>query len=177
MQGAAPTTSGTAAPEQGPGFPPFKVETFPGQIFWLAITFAVLFVVLWRVAAPRIQGTIAARKGKIAGDLEAAEAHRKNAEKASADYEAALTGARNRAQSLAEENRKRIQQEVDAAKAGAETEAQASQAKAEARIDAMRNEAKAHVRDAARGAAIDIVARLTGDKVSDDEAAKAVSGA
>ena len=57
---AAGTTAKTEVPakHEGAGFPPFKTETFPSQIFWLMITFAFLFVVLWRVAGPRIQGVL-----------------------------------------------------------------------------------------------------------------------
>ena len=65
------THEGTGAPEHGAGFPPFKTETFPGQIFWLAITFAFLFVMLWRVAGPRIKGAIHIRREAINGDIRA----------------------------------------------------------------------------------------------------------
>ncbi len=176
---AAPstTTSGTSAPAPGPGFPPFKSETFPSQLFWLAISFAVMFVILWRMAAPRIEGAMAARKAQVGDDLGAAEAHRKNAEKASADYEAALAAARAHAQSMAEDNHQRIRAEIDDAKAKAETEAQAAQSEAESRIAALKIEARGHVRTAARDAAVAIVARLTGDSVSGEDAARAVGGA
>ena len=55
------------------GFPPFKTETFPSQIFWLAVCFAFLFVVLWRVAGPRINGVITSRRGTINADIAAAD--------------------------------------------------------------------------------------------------------
>lgn len=177
MTDAPSTTSGTSAPASGPGFPPFKADTFPSQLFWLAITFTVLFVVLWRMATPRIEGAIAARKSRIAKDLDAAEAHRRNAEQASADYEAALADARARAQSLAEDNHQRIRDEIDEAKAKAEAEALAAQSQAETRIAALKTEAQGHVREAARDAAVAIVARLTGDTVSSEDAARAIGGA
>src|ERR1700752_5167914 len=79
------------------GFPPFKTETFPSQIFWLVITFAFLFVVLWRVAGPRINGVITSRRGTINADIAAAESARGDAESASAAYQTALAGARARA--------------------------------------------------------------------------------
>lgn len=173
---AAGTTSSTEVPakQHGAGFPPFKTETFPSQIFWLVITFAFLFVVLWRVAGPRIQGVIASRRGTIEGDLAQAQTHRADAEGASAAYQAALTSARSRAQALAEENRKRISGEIDRAKQDADAAAQADIAKAEARIAASRGEARTQVSKAAQDAAIAIVARLTGENVAQDEAASAV---
>ena len=170
------STEVPAKPE-GAGFPPFKTETFPSQIFWLVITFAFLFAVLWRVAGPRIQGVITTRRGQIEGDLATAQSHRANAEGASVAYQAALAAARSRAQALADENRKRIAGEIDRAKQEADEAALADIAMAEARIRASRVEANTHVLNAAQDAAIAIVAHLTGDNVARDEAAQAVRAA
>lgn len=159
------------------GFPPFRIETFPSQLFWLAITFTFLFVVLWRVAGPRISKVIAERKQRIADDLGTAEKHRRDAEAASAAYQSALAAARGRAQAVAEENRKRITANIERAKAEADAEAQKAIGAAESRIAALRDEAKSHVVAAARDAAIEIVSRLTGETITPEEAAAAVRGA
>ena len=176
----APTTAGTVQPEpQSGGFPPFKAETFPSQLFWLAITFGFLFVVLWRVAGPRIQSVLAERRGRIADDLRTAEQHRKDSEAASAAYDSALAAARGRAHALAEQNRQRIAGDIETAKAAADAEANKATAIAEERISATRLAARSHIADAARDAAIAIVSRLTGETVSNEDAAaavKAVSG-
>lgn len=173
------TTATTEAPggHKAAGFPPFKTETFPSQFFWLVITFAFLFVVLWRVAGPRIAGTITTRRNQINGDLAEAQKHRGDAEAASAAYQAALTGARARAQQLAEENRKSVIGEIDRAKATADAQAADEIAKAEQRIAASRGEARSHVAKAAEDAAIQIVAHLTGETVSSEDAAAAVRAA
>jgi F-type H+-transporting ATPase subunit b len=168
------TTTGTTQPQKGGGFPPFRTETFENQIFWLTITFAFLFVVLWRVAGPRIGGAIAARKGKVTGDLAAAEAHRKEAEAAQAHYEQALSEARNRAHAMAEENRKRIHGEIDAAKAKADADAQKTTADAEASIQQTRDSALAQVAKTAEEAVIAIVAHLTGETVAPEDARAAL---
>src|SRR5471030_2652139 len=99
---AAGTTASTEVPAKGAGFPPFKTETFPSQIFWLVITFTFLFAVLWRIAGPGIKGVLVARRGQIDGDLAKAQKHRTDAEGASAAYQSALTAARSRAQALAD---------------------------------------------------------------------------
>lgn len=171
---AAGTTASTEVPAKGAGFPPFKTETFPSQIFWLALTFAFLFAVLWRVAGPRIKGVLSNRRGQIDGDLATAQKHRTDAESASAAYQAALAAARTRAQALAAENRKRVASDIESAKQEADAAAQADIAKAEARIVTSRGEARVHISKAAQEAASAIVARLTGDSVSAEEAANAV---
>jgi F-type H+-transporting ATPase subunit b len=174
MAEAPATTTGTEQPHQPAGFPPFKTETFPAQLFWLAITFAVLFVVMWRVAVPKIGGIIGDRKAKVAGDLSLAEAHRKASEQASAAYDAAIASARQKAMKAANDNRAQINAEVDRAKAAAEADAAKAMATAEERIAASRAEARTHVAAAAQNAAIAIVNRLTGDNVSPEDAAAAV---
>ena len=83
---ADPLHASTETPKQAPGgFPPFKTETFPSQIFWLVVCFAFLFVVLWRVAGPRINGVITSRRSTINADIAAADQARGDAEQASAD--------------------------------------------------------------------------------------------
>lgn len=179
MAGPANTTATTEVPgkKEPAGFPPFKTETFPSQFFWLAITFAFLFVVLWRLATPRIASTISARRNQINDDLAVAQKHRGDAEAASAAYQTALAGARARATALADNNRKSVVAEIDKQKADADARANADIAKAELRINAMRDEARDHVSNAARDAAIDIVAHLTGETVSADDATAAVRAA
>lgn len=170
---AGPATTGTVAPH-GAEFPPFKTDTFPGQLFWLAITFTVLLVVMWRIVGPRISAVIGERKGRIDGDLAAADKHRTDAEAALASYQSALAEARARAQKAAEENRQLVANEVEKAKAAAAVEGKDATAQAEARIAAMRREAAKHVTIAAQDAAAAIVARLIGATVSPEEAAAAV---
>jgi F-type H+-transporting ATPase subunit b len=172
------THEGTQVPaNHGGGFPPFDTTTYPTQMFWLTISFAILFIVMWRVAVPRIGGAIRDRKERIEGDMTKAQAHRRSAEQASADYEAALSQARSRAHALADETHKRVLAEVEDARAKAEAEAQTATADAETRIAALREEARGHVADAARDAASAIVTRLMGETLAADDVAAAVAAA
>ena len=59
------THTATEVPKKEGGFPPFDTTTFPSQLFWLVVTFAFLFTVLWRVAGPRINGAITNRRAVI----------------------------------------------------------------------------------------------------------------
>lgn len=174
---AAPIMEGTekAAAAEG-GLPQLNPEHFAGQIFWLAITFGLLFILLWRVTLPKIAGGLAARKNRIESDLGAAEQSKKDASAALADYETALALARGKALTLADENRKRIVSEIEGLKNAADAKAQDAMSKAEARIAAERARAEGSIRSAAAEAAASIVERLLGVPVSSDEAAKAVDG-
>ena len=173
--GSMNTTTEHPASHAGAGsFPPFDVSTFPSQIFWLVVTFAFLFIVMWRIAGPRINSVITTRRDKINGDVAAAQKSRTDAEAASAAYQTALAGARGRAQSLAEENRKRISDEMAKSRDAADARAHEDIVKAEARIQATRIQARTSVSKAAQEAAVAIVAQLTGENVSDADAAAAV---
>jgi F-type H+-transporting ATPase subunit b len=174
MQEAPAATTAEVGHEQSGGFPPFKTESYPSQVFWLVITFGFLFMVLWRIAGPRIQGVLAERRGKINDDLKTAEQHRKNAETASAAYQAPLVEARAKARTLAEEIRTQLNREADRAKSEANTVAAADTSKAQARIAEHQAQARRNIAAIAQGAVIDIVERLTGEKVSTDEASAAI---
>jgi F-type H+-transporting ATPase subunit b len=175
---AAATTEGTEAagqPEEA-GLPQMNPEHFAGQIFWLVITFGLLFILLSRFTIPKIAGSLAARKNRIEGDLGAAEKSRKDAADALTAYETALAQARGKALALADENRKRIVSEIEGLKSAADAKAQDAMAKAEARIGAERTRAEGSIRSAAAEAAASIVERLLGVAVSGDEAIAAVDG-
>ena len=167
---SAPATHTGTEAQHSAGFPPFKTESFPSQIFWLVVCFVALFLVLWRVAGPRIAGVIGARKGQIEGDIAQAEKHKAEAEAALAAYETALASARSKAHAEAEANRKVLEAETEKAKAAADAEAHAAAAKADAEIAAKRAEAATHVTKAAQDAAAEIVNRLIGVSVTPDEA-------
>jgi len=175
MAAAEGTVEGTAEPAEHAGLPQMDVGTFPGQVFWLAITFGLLFLVLWRTTLPMIAGVIGARRNRIEGDLGTAESLRKDAADALAGYESALATARSRAIKLADENKKRVVAEIDQLKAAGAATVQASTADAERRIMAERAKAVTGVKNAAADAAADIVERLIGTPVSREDAANAVA--
>ena len=54
-------------------FPPFDSTTFASQLLWFAITFALLYYLMAKVALPRIAGILEDRRDRIASDLDLAE--------------------------------------------------------------------------------------------------------
>ena len=94
-------TTGEEHPEEHTAFPPFDSTYFGSQLIWLALTFIVLYVVMSRVALPRIGGILESRRVRIDGDLKEAERLRVETERALAAYEQALAEARANAQGIA----------------------------------------------------------------------------
>src|SRR6185436_4047370 len=140
------TGAATEVPvEHKQGLPQLNAETFAGQLFWLALSLIFLFIVVWRVGAPKIGGVIAARAGRIKGDIDAAADAKRRSEEALAGYEKALADARARALKIGDEMRKTSQAEADAKSAVEAQRVAAETAKAEARIGEMRKAAMANV--------------------------------
>jgi F-type H+-transporting ATPase subunit b len=176
---ATPTTAHTEAPGgHGPGpFPPFQSDTFASQLFWLALSFVVLYVLMSKVGLPRIGSILEARRERIAADFAAAEALRLESEQALAAYEKALADARNRAQAIANETRDKFAAESEASRKTLEAGLNAKLADAEKSIAATKTAAMANVREVAVDAAAAIVERLTGTAPAAPAVAQAVDRA
>jgi F-type H+-transporting ATPase subunit b len=161
---AQTTNAGTEAhgDAHNVGFPPFETETYGGQLFWLAITFAALYLLLSRLVLPRLTGIIEGRREKIARDLDDAAAMKTRAEEAGAAYEKSLAEAKTRAQALAQETRAKLAAETEAKRKGLEADLGKRLADAEATISATKAQAMGNVRGIALETATAIVERLTG---------------
>ena len=132
------------------------------QLIWLVITFGSLYLLMKRVALPKIGSVIEMRQGRIAGDLEAADKLRRETQEAIAAYEQALAEAKARAHAIAQEARNKLKDEVAAERAGLERDLAARSAEAEARILAAKNSALKDVNEVASETAAEIVRRLIG---------------
>src|SRR3974390_724053 len=97
----AETTAHTEAPAGHTKFPPFESEHFPSQLVWLALSFVLLYVLMSRIALPRIGDIMAERSKVISEDLAAAEQLKERSNAAQVAYEKALADARGRAQTIA----------------------------------------------------------------------------
>ena len=149
------------------GMPQFVIEDFAPQLVWLAITFIALYIVMSKIALPRIGQVIAERRNKLAEDLDSAERLKKEADDALEAYEAALADARAKAVEIAAETRDRLARETQAEREALEAALETKLAEAQASIEATKTEAMAHVKTVAADVAHELVARLTGDTNAD----------
>lgn len=148
------------AADAAPGMPQLDFATFPNQMFWLVVTLVVIYLVLSRVALPRIASVLAERQGTITNDIAAAEELKVKAAEAEAAYEKALADARAEAGRIAAEAKAGVQAEIAAAIQKADAEIAARTSESEARIAEIRDGAAAAVRDVARDTAQAVVAAL-----------------
>lgn len=159
------------------GFPPFNPEFYASQIFWLAITFGVFYLIISRVVAPRIGSILEDRQDRIARDLDEASRMKNEADEAIEAYEKELAEAKANAGAIATEAREKAQAKADAERAASEAELSKKIAAAEARIDEIKQSALAEVGSIAEETTASIVEELIGAKPTKAEIASAVKSA
>ncbi|MDF1792521.1 MAG: F0F1 ATP synthase subunit B' [Thalassobaculaceae bacterium] len=167
----------TDHPGSGGGLPQLDATTYPTQIFWLIVSFILLYIVMSKVAIPRIADVLEERQERIEDDIETADRLRGEAETVKAEYEKAVADARSQAHDLVRKAMDEIadshaKSEAEAAKKTAETTKAA-----EARIAEQRTQALESLKSVASEAAAEATAKLTGLKVSDAKIGKAVEAA
>jgi F-type H+-transporting ATPase subunit b len=144
------------------GFPPFDSSTFASQLVSLVIAFVALYLIVSRIALPRVGSVIDARQNAIEGDLAAAQKLKDESEAALKAYESELAAARTRAQAIGAETREKLNAASEAERKSLEGKLSQKLADAEKTIAATRTNAMSNVRGIAADAAIAIVQRLTG---------------
>ncbi|THD60163.1 MAG: F0F1 ATP synthase subunit B' [Bradyrhizobium sp.] len=143
-------------------FPPFQKDTFASQLVSLLIAFVALYLIVSRIALPRVGGVLDARQNKIEGDLSGAQKLTDDSDAALKAYESELAAARSRAQAIGTETREKLNAASEAERKTLEERLSVKLAEAEKTIAATREAAMSNVRGIASEAAAAIVQRLTG---------------
>jgi F-type H+-transporting ATPase subunit b len=144
------------------GFPPFDSSTFASQMVSLLIAFAALYLIVSRIALPRVGSVIDARQNAIEGDLADAQKLKDESDSALKAYEGELAAARARAQAISAETREKLNAAAEAERKTLEGRLAVKLAEAEKTIASTRERAMGNVRGIAAEAAAAIVQRLTG---------------
>ena len=156
------------------GLPQLDFSTWPTQIFWLVVSFGLAYILMWRVALPRIGSVLEERHNRIQGDLKRAKAASENAEQARQAFEVMLAESREKASEVMREATESIRNKMErkiktsnasTAEKMAEAESDIAEAKARAMIDVV---------DIASTSAAEAVAQLTNIKISQADATKQV---
>ncbi len=171
---AAAAAAEDAAAESG-GLPQLDMSTWPSQLFWLAVTFGILYWLMAGRFLPAIGGAIEERRGRIADDLDQASEFRGQAEAAEDAYNQSLADAKAKAQGIAADTRAEVDAEIAEMQAETDAKLQGQLEAAEARIGEMKEEATAKVEEAAADATRAIVERLIDEAPTDDAVARAMT--
>jgi F-type H+-transporting ATPase subunit b len=159
----------------GVGMPQLDITTFSNQIFWLVVTMVVLYLIMSRVALPRIAAVLADRRGTITSDIAAAEEFKLKAQEAEKAYTRALEDARAEAQRIVEAAKAEIQVTLDAQIARADAEISAKASESEGRIREIRDNAVTMISEVSTDVTSDILAVF--DAKADSKAVNAAIAA
>jgi len=101
--------------------PQLDLSSFPSQLFWLAITFALLYLIMAKAVLPQITSVLQGRQDRISSDLEKADHMKAEAERMEEEYNSSLENTRSKASAIiakavtkAEEFSKKKHSELDA---------------------------------------------------------------
>jgi len=164
-----------AAEAASSGMPQFAFDTFTGQIFWLVLTFGIMYFVLSRFILPKIGQGITDRGDRIADDLDEASRMQQQATQAQADYERALADAKAKAHNIAETTRKSVDSEIASEVEIAEADFSRKQADADERIRTIKTAALGKIDDVASDTIGEILNKVAGVKTTSARIKSAIS--
>jgi F-type H+-transporting ATPase subunit b len=177
VSGLVAAAPALAAEGEKAGLPQLDPAVFSPQLIWLAITFVLLYLLMSRLALPRIASVLATRQQKIEGDLARAERVKAEAENVLAAYEKAMTDARVKAQALTGQAAADVAAELAKREAAFAAELNARTAEAEKRINATKDTALAEIRSVAAELTQSIVRKVAGVELSPSAAKEWVEAA
>jgi F-type H+-transporting ATPase subunit b len=157
---ATETTSAEAV--SAPGMPQLDFSTWGNQIFWLVLALIAIYMILSRVALPRIGAVLAERSGTITNDIAAAEHLKSKALAAEQAYDKALADARTEAGVIVAKAKAEIKADLDVAIAKADGEIAKKSAQSAKAIDEIRASSLENVKIVANDTAKEIIAALGG---------------
>ena len=147
---------------------------YQSQWFWLLVVLGLIYFVIGRGMAPKIEATVDARDKKIADDLAAAERARAAADQVEESLRLDLVGARADAQAVAAAAKAQSAKDAENRVSKANAAINETLAAADTTLAKARHNALESIESVATEAAQDIVAKLAGTKISAADAAKAV---
>jgi len=153
------------AAESG-GMPQLNPEFWVSQIFWLTITFGVLYVVLSKLILPKISTNLEIRKSQILENIEAAEKQREKGELKIAEYEKIVQNSKDEAKKYFKQAREKLLKDINLKKNTLEKELDIEIQKVETEIQDFRGRAPEKINKIAVETSADILQLLIGADVN-----------
>jgi F-type H+-transporting ATPase subunit b len=142
--------------------PQLEISTFLPQIFWLVITFFALYIVMWKLAVPRIADVLESRQKRIEDYLEKAAKAKQEAEKTLLSYEVSIQEARAKAQNIHVSFAKKLSEEIEASEIEATEKFNKKITENEIEIQAAIDKIVRNTQESAIEVAVEAINRLTG---------------
>ena len=142
------------------GMPQLDTEFWVSQIFWLAITFSILFVLLSKLILPKISANLETRKLLILENVETAEKKREESESKIKEYNEIIIKTKNEAKSLISHAKEKLMKDINLKKETLEKDLSGEIQKAEIEIKEFRNKAPEKINKIAVETSTDLLQQL-----------------
>ncbi len=153
------------AAESG-GMPQLNPEFWISQIFWLILTFGILYVVLSKLILPKISSNLESRKSQILENIEAAEKQRGDSEAKLKEYEAIISKSKLEAKNIFNQSREKVLRDINSKKDLLNKQIDEEVAKAEQEINTLRKSAPDKINLIAIETSSELIQKLIGTEVN-----------
>jgi len=148
------------------GMPQLNPEFWISQVFWLTLTFGILYVVLSKLILPKISTNLEIRKSKILENIEAAEKYREESEQKIKEYDKIIQGNKIEAKNYFNQARKKILKDINLKKENLDKELNEEVKKAEIEIEDLKNKSPEKINKIAIEISTDLTQQLIGVPVN-----------
>jgi F-type H+-transporting ATPase subunit b len=146
--------------------PQLNPEFWVSQIFWLTLTFGILYVVLSKLILPKISNNLESRKSQILENIEAAEKQREDSELKLKEYEEIISKSKLEAKSIFNQAREKALKDIGAKKEVLDKQIDDEIGKAEQEIKALQNSAPDKINKIAIDTSSELIQKLIGAEVN-----------
>ena len=153
------------AAENG-GMPQLNPEFWISQIFWLTLTFGILYIVLSKLILPKISANLELRKSQIQDNIEAAEKQRKDSESKLKEYDDIIFKSKLEAKNIFKDSREKVIKDINNKKETLENQINEEIKKAEKEIEVVKKSAPEKINKIAIEASSELVKKLIGAEIN-----------
>ena len=153
------------AAESG-GMPQLNPEFWISQIFWLTLTFGILYIVLSKLILPKISANLELRKSQIQDNIEAAEKQRKDSESKLKEYDDIIFKSKLEAKNIFKNSREKVIKDINNKKETLENQINEEIKKAEKEIEVVKKSAPGKINKIAIEASSELVKKLIGAEIN-----------
>ena len=148
------------------GMPQLDPEFWISQIFWLTITFGILYLVLSKFILPKISSNLELRKSKIQENIEAAEKQRESSEIKLKEYDEIILKSKIEAKNIFKNTREKIIKDINSKKEILDKQIDDEINNAEKEIEALRKVAAEKINKIAIETSSDLLKKLIGTEIN-----------
>ena len=161
------------AAESG-GMPQLNPEFWISQIFWLIITFGILFIVLTKVILPKISNNLETRKSQILENIETADKQKEESQKKIDEYEKIILDSKLKAKSYFNNAREKILDDINKKRAALEKDLDEEISEVEKELSDLKNKSGEKINKIAAETSAELIKELIGEEVNSSSIAAIV---